>query len=125
MKTGAMVARLLLGLVFTVFGLNGFLHFIPNMDVPDAAKGFLGALYATRYMLPLIFATQVVGGILLLTGMFVPLGLAILAPVLVHIFFFHLFLAPGGLGLAIVVCLLEIFLVWANKDAFAPMLRAR
>ena len=125
MKTGAMVARLLLGLVFTVFGLNGFFHFIPNQQMPAPAMNFFGALFATGYMIPLLFTAQTLGGILLLTGMFVPLALAILAPVLVNIFFFHLVLAPGGLGIAIVVCALEIFLVWANKDAFAPMLRAK
>jgi uncharacterized membrane protein YphA (DoxX/SURF4 family) len=124
MKTVALVARLLLGLVFTVFGLNGFLHFIPNMPMPDPATAFLAAMGATGYMLPLLFATQVVGGVLLLAGRFVPLALALLAPVLVNIMLFHLFLAPGGIPVAIIVVVLELFLAWTQRAAFAPMLRA-
>ncbi len=125
MKAAALVARLLLGLVFTVFGLNGFVHFIPNMQMPDRAMAFLAAMGATGYMLPLLFATQVVGGALLLVGRFVPLALALLAPVIVNIALFHAFLAPGGIPVAIVVVLLELFLAWTHRDAFAPMLHAR
>lgn len=125
MKVATTIVRLLLGLVFLVFGLNGFFHFIPNMAMPAPAVSFFGALFATGYMIPLIFATQTIGGILLLSGLFVPLALALLAPVIVNIVLFHLNLAPGGLPIAIVVALLELFLVWAYRDRFAPLLRAR
>lgn len=125
MNAVATVARLLLGLVFLVFGLNGFLHFIPNQAIPDPAMAFFGALAATGYMLPLIFATQVIGGVLLLAGMYVPLGLALLAPVIVNIFLFHVFLARGGLPIAIIVAAIELFLAWRYSDAFAGMLRAK
>jgi len=124
MKIAVTICRLLLGLVFLVFGLNGFLHFIPNMQMPDAAIEFFVALAKTGYMLPLLFSAQVVAGVLLLSGFFVPFALAILAPILVNIFFFHIFLAPSGLPLAIVVIALDLFLVWANWDAFAPMMEA-
>ncbi len=124
MKAAALVARLLLGFVFTVFGSNGFLHFIPSLPMPDRAMAFLAAMGATGYMLPLLFATQVVSGVLLLTGRFVPLALTLLAPVVVNIALFHTFLAPGGLPVAIIVVLLELFLAWTHRDAFAPMLRA-
>ncbi len=119
------VARLLLGLVFLVFGLNGFLHFIPNMAMPEPVVTFFAALAATAYMLPLLFTAQIVGGILLLAGIYVSLGLALLAPVIVNIFFFHLFLAASGLLIAIVVVALEMFLVWRYRDAFGTMLRSR
>ena len=125
MNAVSTVARLLLGLVFLVFGLNGFLHFIPNMPMPDAAVAFFGALAATGYMMPLLFTTQVVGGVLLLSGMYVPLGLALLAPVIVNIFLFHLFLAPGGLVIAIIVAAIELFLAWRYSNAFSGMLRAK
>jgi hypothetical protein len=125
MKIASTIARLLLGLVFTVFGLNGFLHFIPNMAMPDQAVALFTAFAGSGYMIALIFCTQTIGGIFLLTGMYVPLGLAILAPVVVNIFMFHLYLAPGGLGIASVVAALELFLVWSNRAAFAPMLRAK
>lgn len=125
MNLATTIVRLLLGLVFVVFGLNGFLHFIPNMPMPDAAVSFFRGLAATGYMLPLLFAAQVLGGALLIVGLYVPLALALLAPVIVNIFFFHLFLAPGGLLLAIIVVALELYLVLRYWDAFAPMLRSR
>ncbi|HEY6419885.1 MAG TPA: hypothetical protein VIX59_12840 [Candidatus Binataceae bacterium] len=125
MKVATTIVRLLLGLVFLVMGLNGFLHFIPNMAMPAPAVSFFGGLAATGYMIPLIFATQTIGAVLLLLGVFVPLALALLAPVIVNIFVFHLYLAPGGLPIASVVALFELFLVWAHRAAFAPMLRAR
>jgi putative oxidoreductase len=120
MKTAIVVARVLLGLIFFVFGLNGFLHFVPQPPPPPPALAFFGALGATGYMIPLLFTTQVVGGALLLLGV-VPLALVLLAPVIVNIVLFHLFLAPEGLPLAVVVAALELFLAWAHRDAFAPL----
>lgn len=125
MKGLAAALRVLLGLIFLIFGLNGFFHFLPNPTMPSAAVSFFGALYATGYMVPLLFATQVVGGALLLSGRFVPLALVLLAPVIVNIIAFHVFLAPGGLPLALVVTAFEIYLAWVNREAFAPLLRAR
>jgi uncharacterized membrane protein YphA (DoxX/SURF4 family) len=120
MRIAMIVARTLLGLIFFVFGLNGFLHFIPNPPPPPAAGQFFGALAATGYMIPLIFATQTIGGALLLAGVWVPVALLILVPVLVNILLFHLFLAPG-IGPGIVATLLEIFLAWYHRAAFAPL----
>jgi hypothetical protein len=120
MKTANVTARILLGSIFVVFGLNGFLHFLPQAPVPEAAGAFFGALAATGYMLPLVFGTQLIGGGLVLAGM-VPLGVAILAPVIVHIVFFHLFLAPASIGPAVVVTVLALFLAWARRDAYAAL----
>jgi hypothetical protein len=121
MKTASTVIRILLGLMFTVFGLNGFLHFIPMQSQPQPAMNFFGALAGTGYMIPLIFSGQLIGGLLLLTGIAVPLGLVILAPIVVNILLFHLFLAPGGLAIAFVVVAMEAFLAWCYRDAFAPL----
>jgi uncharacterized membrane protein YphA (DoxX/SURF4 family) len=88
MKTTTTVIRILLGLIFTVFGLNGFLHFIPMEPLPQPATDFFGALAATAYMIRLIFFGQLIGGVLLLTGVAVPLALVILAPIVVNILFF-------------------------------------
>ena len=118
-------ARILLGLVFSVFGLNGFLHFIPQSASPEPAMAFFGALFATGYMLPLIMGTQLLVGILLLADRFVPLALALIAPVIVNILAFHVALAPSGLPLALVVLALELLLVWSYREAFRPMLTAR
>jgi len=121
METITRIIRILLGLIFTVFGLNGFLHFIPMQPLPQPAVSFFGALAATGYMIRLIFFGQLVGGLLLLTGIAVPLGLVILAPIIVNILFFHLFLAPSGLAIAFFVVALEVFLAWRYQDAFAPL----
>lgn len=118
------VARVLLGLVFFVFGLNGFLHFMPNPPVPARAGEFLGALAATGYMFPVIKGTEVVAGALLLGGRFVPLALVLLAPVIVNIVLFHLILAPGAYGILALIVGLEVFLAWSYRDSFAAVLRA-
>lgn len=121
-----MIPRLLMGLIFFVFGLNGFLHFIPQpKTMPDGAIAFFGALMNTHYMLPLIMGTQVVCGALLLANRFVPLALALIAPVVVNIVAFHAFLEPAGLPMAAVVLVLELYLAWAYRSAFRPMLAAR
>lgn len=119
------VARVLLGLVFLVFGLNGFLQFMPQPPMPEKAGAFLGGLAASGYLFPLLKSVEVAAGALLLSNRFVPLALALLAPVLVNIVAFHVVLAPGGLGIALVLLGLELYLAWAYRDAYKPMLAAR
>ena len=118
-------ARLFLGLVFTVFGLNFFLHFLPMPPAPPRAAAFTGALFASGYLFPLLKATEVVAGLLLIGGLFVPLALAVLAPIAINVVAFHLFLAPSGLLLSFAVLAAEIYLAWSYRAAFAPMLHAR
>jgi hypothetical protein len=120
MKLAIVTARVLLGLIVVVFGLNGFLRFLPQPPMPAAAGAFFGALAATGYMLPLIFSAQIIGGGFVLAGM-VPLGVAILAPVIINIVLFHLFLAPASMGPAAVVTVLALFLAWAHRDAYAAL----
>jgi uncharacterized membrane protein YphA (DoxX/SURF4 family) len=118
-------ARLFLGLVFTVFGLNFFLHFLPMPPAPPRASSFAGALLASGYLFPLLKTTEIMAGLMLVAGRFVPLALAILAPIVVNIVGFHLFLAPSGMVLPLAVLVAEIYLAWTYRAAFAPMLRAR
>ena len=120
-----MVARLVLGSIFFVFGLNGFLRFMPMPPMPDAAEGFLVALATTGYMFPLIKGVEVIGGLLLLTNRFVPLALALLAPGIVNIALFHAFLDPGGLVIAAVLLVLSVYLAWSYRDLYRPMLSDR
>jgi hypothetical protein len=124
MKIASLIARLLLGLIFAVFGLNGFLHFIPMAPPPGLAGQFMGTLYVSHYLVA-IFLVQLVGGLLLLANRFVPLGLALLAPVIVNILLFHLLMAPAGLPLAFVAALLWIILFAAKRAAFAGVFAAR
>ena len=121
----ALSARILLGVVFFVFGLNGFLHFIPQPPMSGPPAEFAGALFATGYMFPLIKGTEVLAGLLLLSGRFVPLALALLAPVVVNIVAFHAFLAPSGIALPLVILALEVFLAWSYRSVYRPMLRAQ
>jgi uncharacterized membrane protein YphA (DoxX/SURF4 family) len=120
-STTTVILRSLLGLAFVVFGLNKFLHFMPNPSEPPAAMEFFGALFKTGYFIPLLATTEVVSGALLLGGVIVPFALVLLAPVIVNIFMFHLFLAPGGLPIALVFAALEIALAWLYREAYAPL----
>ena len=117
-------ARLLLGTIFTVFGLNGFLGFLPTPEVPDAAGAFLGGLMAAPYMFPLIKGTEVLVGIALLTNRFVPLALTVLAPISVNIFLFHTVLAPE-VALPVLIVSAQLYLAWVHRDAYRGLLRAR
>jgi hypothetical protein len=120
------VGRVVLGLVFFVFGLNGFLNFLPQPStIPEGAMAFGGALMHTGYMFPLIKGTEVLAGILLLTNAFVPLALAVLAPIVINIVAFHAFLAREGLVVALVVLALEIALAWAYRNSYRSMLARR
>ena len=96
MSKVVLVARILLGLLFTVFGINGFLNFLPAPEIPEGAMAFMGGLGSTGYFFPLLMITEVVGGLCLLSGMFVPLGLILLAPVVVNIAAYHVFWTPRG-----------------------------
>jgi putative oxidoreductase len=115
MKIASLIARLLLGLIFLVFGLNGFLHFIPMPPPTGVALQFFMAMIATHYWV-VIFGVQVIGAVLLLVNRFIPLALLLLGPVIVNIFFFHMFMAPAGLPLAIVVVVLWVILAVRNKQ---------
>ncbi len=119
------VARYVQGAAFLLFGLNGFLHFLPQPPAPPAAGAFAGALFATGYMFPLVKATEIVSAVLLLSNRYVPLALAIIAPVIVNIVAFHAFLAPAGLVLPLLLLATELVLAYSYRDAFAPMLRSR
>jgi uncharacterized membrane protein YphA (DoxX/SURF4 family) len=119
--------RVLLGLLFFVSGLNGFLNFAPPpaTGIPEGAMAFGAALMNTGYMFPLIKGTEVLCGALLLTNRFVPLALAMLAPVLVNIVAFHAFLAPSGLVFALLLLGAAAALAWTYRDLYRPMLAAR
>jgi uncharacterized membrane protein YphA (DoxX/SURF4 family) len=123
MKILTTIARVLLGLIFVFFGSNAFLHFLPMPPLPQGVAGeYLHAFFASGYVY-VIGGFQVIGGLLLLIGRFVPLGLTILGAVIVNIWAFHLLMAPEGLPPAIVVTILELFLLWRHRDAFAGILR--
>ncbi len=122
MKVATIIARVLVGVIFVVFGSNAFLHFIPMLPQTPAGN-FLSALFVSHYVYAIALC-QVIGGLLLLIGRFVPLGLVFLFPVIVNIDLFHIFMDHSGLPMAALISLLAIFLVWRYRDAFAGILRA-
>jgi putative oxidoreductase len=124
MKIASLIARLLLGLIFLTFGLNGFLHFIPAPPPTGAAGQFAMAMAATRYWM-VIFAVQALSGLLLLVNRFVPLALVALAAEIVNIIAFHIFMAPQGLPLALIVALLWAIVALRNKQHLAGIFVAR
>ena len=123
----ATVARILMGLPLFVFGLNGFLNFIPQpkTPLPEGAMAFAGALVNTGYMMQLIGATLLIVGALLLSNRFVPLALALFAPFIVNSLAFHLCLEHTGLPMAVVFLAFELYLAWTYRAAYRPMLAAR
>jgi uncharacterized membrane protein YphA (DoxX/SURF4 family) len=122
MKYAIIITRVLLGLVFAVFGSNAFLHFIPMPPMQGQAGAFIGALIGSGYIY-VVAGLQVVGGLLLLVGRFIPLGLTLLGPVIVNIILYHIFLDPSGLMLACVISILALFVLWAHRDRFAGIFR--
>jgi uncharacterized membrane protein YphA (DoxX/SURF4 family) len=120
----ATAARLLLGLGFTVFGLNFFLHFLPQPAPPPEAGAYLGALVGGHVLL-VVKVVEISTGLLLLSNRFVPLALTLLAPILVGITLFHATFEPAGLPVVAVFLGLELILAWSYRAAFAPMLQAK
>jgi hypothetical protein len=120
-------ARILMGLPLAVFGLNGFFNFIPQPEtpLPEKAAAFAGALATSGYMMPLIGLTLLTVGVLLLLNRFVPLALVLFAPFIVNSLAFHVFLEPSGLVPAGVFLALELYLAWAYRHAYGPLLTAR
>jgi putative oxidoreductase len=124
MKIVTHVSRFLLGVIFLVFGLNGFLHFIP-MPLPSGVAGqFLGALFVSKHLM-VISALQVIAGALLLVNRYVPLALTILAPIVVNILLYHLLMNPTGLELAFFVTILGGVVFASVRSAFAGIFQAR
>lgn len=126
-QKSVLAARLILGLPFVVFGLNGFLHFIPYQPMPGPAMDLMMAFMRSGYMMPFVAGTQVIAGLLLVSGFFVPLGLLLLAPMVAHIIMFHLFLTPGihNQILPLVILALGLFLASKYCKVFAPLLKPR
>ena len=121
------VVRFLMGLAFFVFGLNGFLHFMPEpkTEMPKAVTDLMTGMMGSGYMFPLIFGTQLVVGVLLLLNIFVPLALALIAPVLVNIIVFHIRLQPSGIVPGAILTVFELYLAWCYRKCFFPMLAFR
>jgi putative oxidoreductase len=123
MKIASTIARYLLGLVFLTFGLNGFLHFIPMPPPTGIAAQFFGAVFVSRFYV-VIFLAQIIPAVLLLANRYVPLALTILGAVIFNILCFHIFMAPAGLPLAVVVAVFWFLTTWRVRSAFTGILQS-
>ena len=117
-KKAATIVRYLLGLIFLVFGLNGFLNFIPSPPMDGDLGTFMAGLMASGYFFPLLKGTEVIAGLMLLSGFYVPLAIAVLGPITLNIFFVHVAMEPSGLPIAIFVLLGNLFLAYAYRENF-------
>jgi putative oxidoreductase len=122
MKIASRIAQYLLGFLFLVFGLNGFLNFIHMPPPTGLALQFAGALMLSHFML-VVSSLQLISGILLLINRYVPLALVLLGPVIVNILLFHVFMALSGLPLALFVIVLWLLVAASVRSAFTGILQ--
>lgn len=125
MKFVKLGARLILGLIYVVFGLNFFLHFIALPPGPEAVNKLMGAFFESGYLFPFIKITEIVCGALLLLNLFSPLALIILAPITLNIVAVHAFLDPAGVAMPLAILVLHVFLGLQYMRYYKPMLVAK
>jgi uncharacterized membrane protein YphA (DoxX/SURF4 family) len=125
MKIASLAARILMGLMFALFGLNGFLQFLNMGPLPGGPAGqFLGALFQTHYS-QVVSAIQLGCGLLLLSGQFVPLAITLLGPVIVNILLFHILMEPKGIPLALIAAILWFAAAWPYRSLYFALLQRR
>ena len=125
MKHLPTVARVLLGLIFAVLGVVGLFGLGPQPEMSEEAGAFMGAIMDTGYLWPVIKVTEIVCGVLLILGMFVPLALVVLAPVVLNILLFHVFLEPGSLVIGIVAVALGLYVAHQHRESFSGVLKRK
>jgi putative oxidoreductase len=118
MKIAVLVARILLGLVFLVFGLNGFINFL-HAPMPSGGAGQYMTLLGPTIYMQFVFLVQIVGGLLLLSGQFIPLALVLLGPVIINILLFHITLQPAGLPPGLLTVVLWFIIFFGVRKYFA------
>jgi len=123
MKIVNLIARILLGLISLVFGLNGFFHFIQAPMPTGVAGQYIGALFVSHYAV-LVFLLQVIAAVLLLANRFVPLAIALLGPIVVNILLYHFSMSPEGIPLALITTALWLIVFYKVRLAFAPLFAA-
>jgi putative oxidoreductase len=120
-STLVIIARILLGLIFVVFGLNFFFHFIKSPPHVGLAGNFVGGLYQSGYFFQMLKVMESLSGLLLLIGWFTPLVLVVLFPISLNILLFHAFLEPAGIPLGVIIIVLHLFLAWSYRNYYKPL----
>ena len=124
MKIAATIARYLLGIMFFIFGLNGFLHFLKQPPPTGLALTYFTAM-AGSHIMDVVYLIQLLGGILLLAGRFVPIALVLLGPVIANILLYHLTMDPKGIPPGLVALILWCIVFYSVRSAFASIFAAR
>lgn len=124
MKIATTITRYLLAIMLIVFGLNKFLQFMPMPPLPESAGAFMAALAASGYIMPIVAFVEIGAGVLLMINKFKPLALIVLFPIALNAFLFHAFLDLPGIGGAALLIIMNVFLMFSEKDAYASMLKA-
>jgi putative oxidoreductase len=127
-KIPVLVARIVLGLIFFVFGLNFFLHFIPSGPMPEGKAGaFAGGLFQSGYLFQILKVTETVSGALILLGRYIPLVLIVLAPISLNIVLYHFILAPAPatITICILIIISQLYLAWFYRDSYKPLFVAK
>ncbi|HEX4321772.1 MAG TPA: hypothetical protein VHZ52_12750 [Acidobacteriaceae bacterium] len=125
MKIASIVARVLLGLAFLIFGLNGFLNFIPAPPMPDSPMKQFVDVFASSHWQQVISAIQVISAVLFLVGRYIPLALVFIGPVIFNILVFHILFAPSSIGPGVFVTICWFVVFFRHRAAFAPLFQAR
>jgi uncharacterized membrane protein YphA (DoxX/SURF4 family) len=125
LKYASLGSRFLLGVIFVVFGLNGFFNFLPMPPMPEAPMNFVMALANSGYLLALVKGMEVICGAMILSGLFLPLALVLLAPIVVNIVLFHTILAPEGAGMAFFILAMWALLVWCYRSHYTTLFAAK
>ena len=125
-SVSVIAARIVLGLIYFVFGLNFFLHFLPTPPSSGGlADAFLGGLFQSGYFFPMLKVTELICGLMLVSGRFVPLATVILAPIIINIFMFHTFVDRSGFPVAVFLVLANIFIAYYYRDAYSGLLKSK
>ena len=125
MKHLPTIARILLGLMFVFGGVTGLFQLVEQPEVGEEAAAFMGAIMDSGYLWPVIKVTEIVCGVLLILGMFVPLALVVLAPVALNILLFHVFLEPSGLPIGLFLLVLGLYLAHQHRESFSAVLQRK
>lgn len=124
MNKAQLIIRILFGLILLIFGSNKFLHFMPMPPMPEAAGAFMGALVDSGYLMTLVALVEIVAGVSILINKYKTLALVILLPVILNAFLFHLFLDLSGIAGSAVALMMNLFLMYANKESYRSLLKS-
>lgn len=124
MKHLPTIARILLGLVFVFGGVTGLFE-LAEPEMGEEGAAFMGAIMDTGYLWPVLKMTEIVCGVLLILGMFVPLALVVLAPVALNILLFHIFLEPSGVAIGLFLVVLGLYTAHQHRESFSGVLQRK